>query len=105
MRNHGIERNTLYGFGGPVDLIDILARQEAFRNDDSKIVCPDHHGGQEHHHGQLMPKYDLKTTVVSLLEPQLHGFGEVVESTMLYLVLRFQEAAAKHGRERQRHEA
>ena len=93
------------GFGGSVDLIDILARQEALRNDDSKIVRPDGQSRRKHHRGQLMPKHDLKTTVISLLEPHLHGLSEVVEPAVFYVVVRFQEAAAKHRSERQGHEA
>ena len=83
--HHGVKRNALNGFGGPVDLIDILARQKALRNDDRKIVRPDRQGHQNHHRCQLVPKHDLKATVVSFLEPHLHGLKEVVEAAVLYL--------------------
>src|SRR5580704_9671313 len=97
--DHRVKRDALDRFRGPVDLIDILARQKPLGNNDRKIVSSSRQSDRKHQGRELVAKRDLQATIVDRRKSLLPGFKEVVEPAVPDFVAGFQEAAAKHRRE------
>jgi len=102
---HGGIRYALDGFSRAVDHIEVFTGQEAFGNNDGEISGPGHKQEKNHDHGPLVAQHNSQAAGVNMFEALLQVLKHVEEAAVLDLVMRLQEPAAQHGRERQGYDA
>src|SRR5262249_55103733 len=77
MFDHAVERDTFHGFGGRIELLDILARQKTFRHDHVEVDSRDEQEQRDNHRLGLMPEHNFQTPVVNGSQAIPHLFDGV----------------------------
>ena len=101
---HRVEGDILGGLGDDEYLSNVVTRQKALRHVPEQRRCPGDDGTEDDHRQATALHHPCEAGSVGIEQRVEHAFGERVEPSMPLLALHLEHAAAKHGRERQRHD-